>query len=203
MKALRELRTKHNISQQKLADKLNVSRSTVAMWENNLSQPDNDKIVAIANLFNVSTDYLLGQEKKSPDISELPNFVPFTQFKQIPILGTIACGEPILAEENIDGYTTVEKEHHADFALRCKGDSMAPKFLDGDLVLVRQQPMVENGQIAAVLIGNEATLKHIYITKHDIMLVADNPQYPPKIFAGEDMNSVRILGLAIGYIRVF
>lgn len=203
MKALRDLRTRLDISQQKLAEQLNVSRSTIAMWENGGSQPDNDKLLILAEYFNVSVDYLLGKEKKTPDFSEVSNIIKFEKFKQIPILGTIACGEPILAEENIEGYTNIEQDIHADFALRCKGDSMSPKFLDGDIVLIRQQPTVENGQIAAVLIGTEATLKHVYLSPNDIMLTADNPQYSPMVYAGEDMNNIRILGLAIGYTRIF
>ena len=203
MKSIRDLRNKHNISQQKLADCLNVSRSAIAMWENGGSQPDNDKLLALANYFNVSVDYLLGKEKKTPDFSEVDNIISFTGFKQIPIIGTIACGEPILAEENIEGYTNVELNIHADFALRCKGDSMAPKFLDGDIVLIRQQPVVENGQIAAVLIGSEATLKRVYVNPHDILLAPENLNYQPMIYQEEEMSNIRILGLAIGYTRIF
>lgn len=203
MKILRELRNIKGLNQQNLADKLNVSRSTIANWENGISQPDNDKLLALADYFKVSTDYLLGQTKKTPDFSEVPDIISFDGFKQIPILGTIACGEPILAEENIEGYTNVELNIHADFALRCKGDSMAPKFLDGDIVLIRQQPVVENGQIAAVLIDNEATLKRVYVNKSDILLSPENLNYQPMVYVGEQMNSIRILGLAIGYTRIF
>ena len=80
---------------------------------------------------------------------------------------------------------------------------MAPKFLDGDIVLIRQQPVVENGQIAAVLIDNEATLKRVYVNKSDILLSPENLNYQPMVYTGEQMNSIRILGLAIGYTRIF
>lgn len=203
MNRIKDLRKSIGLSQKELADKLFVNQTAVSQWERGVTSPNQQTLITLAKLFNVSTDYLLGQTKKTPDFSEVSNIIKFEKFKQIPILGTIACGEPILAEENIEGYTNIEQDIHADFALRCKGDSMSPKFLDGDIVLIRQQPTVENGQIAAVLIGTEATLKHVYLSPNDIMLTADNPQYSPMVYAGEDMNNIRILGLAIGYTRIF
>jgi len=200
---LKQLRKQNSLTQKQFAEIFSIASGTIAMWETNKRKPDFDTLTKIADHFNVSVDYLLGKEKKTPDYSEVNNIISFDSFKQIPILGTIACGEPILAEENIEGYTNIEQDIHADFALRCKGDSMSPKFLDGDIVLIRQQPTVENGQIAAVLIGTEATLKHVYLSPNDIMLTADNPQYSPMVYAGEDMNNIRILGLAIGYTRIF
>lgn len=203
MNRIKELRKNARLSQSELAQKLGVVQSTLSTWENGQFEPDSKALIALSELFNVSTDYLLGKEKKTPDFSEVPDIISFDGFKQIPILGTIACGEPILAEENHDGYTNVELNIHADFALRCKGDSMAPKFLDGDIVLIRQQPVVENGQIAAVLIDNEATLKRVYVNKSDILLSPENLNYQPMVYTGEQMNQIRILGLAIGYTRIF
>lgn len=203
MNRIKELRKKYKMSQTELSQQLGIVQSTLSTWENNQFEPDSKALIAMSEIFNVSVDYLLGKEKKTPDFSEVSNIIKFEKFKKIPILGTIACGEPILAEENIEGYTNIEEDIHADFALRCKGDSMSPKFEDGDIVLIRQQPIVENGQIAAVLIGTEATLKHVYLSDYDIMLIADNPQYKPLVYAGEDMNNIRILGLAVGYIRIF
>jgi len=203
MNRIKDLRKSMGLSQKELADKLFVNQTAVSQWERGVTSPNPQTMIALAKLFNVSTDYLLGQTKKAPDFSEVPDIISFDGFKQIPILGTIACGEPILAEENHDGYTNVELNIHADFALRCKGDSMAPKFLDGDIVLIRQQPVVENGQIAAVLIDNEATLKRVYVNKSDILLSPENLNYQPMVYVGEQMNQIRILGLAIGYTRIF
>ena len=159
----------------------------------------------IADFFSMTVDELVnGETKKAPDIlSGVENIISFDNFKQIPIIGTIACGEPILAEENHEGYTNVEIDVHADFALRCKGDSMAPKFSDGDIVLIRQQPDVENGQIAAVLIDNEATLKRVYKNPDNVLLSPENLSYQPMVYTGEDMNNIHILGLAIGFTRIF
>ena len=200
---LKELRNKNNLTQKQFAAIFNIASGTIAMWETNKRRPDSEMLANIADYFNVSVDYLLGKEKKTPDFSEVDYIISFAGFKQIPIIGTIACGEPILAEENIEGYTNVELNIHADFALRCKGDSMAPKFLDGDIVLIRQQPVVENGQIAAVLIGSEATLKRVYVNPHDILLAPENLNYQPMIYQEEEMSNIRILGLAIGYTRIF
>jgi repressor LexA len=119
----------------------------------------------------------------------------------IPIVGEIACGTPITAEENIEGYADLPSGVHADFALRCKGDSMAPTFENNDLVLIRQQPDVLDGQIAAVDVACEATLKHVYHQASGLLLVSDNPAYPPiSVSASEE---IIIHGLAVGYVRMF
>jgi repressor LexA len=119
----------------------------------------------------------------------------------VPIIGEIACGQPITAEQNIDGFADLPDGVTADFALRCSGDSMTPTFQPGDLVLIRQQPEVAPGQIAAVGIDGEATLKRFYKHGDSVVLVADNPAYPPQVYpAGHD---VRIYGLAVGFVRVW
>lgn len=204
MNKIKELRKKSRLSQKELSQKIGVAQSTLSTWENGVFEPDSKTLVVLADLFNVSVDYLLGKEKDtSLNLNEMSNIITFDNFKRIPIIGTIACGEPILAEENIDGYTHIEDVIHADFGLRCKGDSMSPKFLDGDIVLIRQQPMVENGQIAAVIIENEATLKRVYVDQDKIILNPENLSFAPLVYQGEQMNAVRIIGLAVGYTRLF
>lgn len=203
-KRLKELRKRENITQLQFAEIFDISSGTIAMWETGKRQPDHKTLLKIANYFNVSVDYLLGKEKDTSfNLNEMSNIITFDNFKRIPIIGTIACGEPILAEENIEGYTHIEDVIHADFGLRCKGDSMSPKFLDGDIVLIRQQPMVENGQIAAVIIENEATLKRVYVDQDKIVLNPENLSFAPLVYQGEQMNTVRIIGLAVGYTRLF
>ena len=121
--------------------------------------------------------------------------------KTIPLLGTIACGVPILAEENLDGEVPLPDFIHADFALRCKGDSMVDaRILDGDIVYIRKQPDVDNGEIAAVLIGDEATLKRVYKYPGQVVLQSANPKYAPMIYAGESINEMRILGKAVHFL---
>ena len=123
------------------------------------------------------------------------------QRDRVPRVGQIACGEPITAEENIDAYDEVPSVWHADFTLLCQGDSMEPKIKDGDVVAIHSQPMVENGEVAAVLIDGEATLKRVFLFDDHIELRAENPAFPTIIRIGEDMNTITIEGKAVGLCR--
>lgn len=128
--------------------------------------------------------------------------LPKTQ--KIPRLGVISCGEPIDSEKNFDGYDDVPEHITCDFTLKCEGDSMiGARINNGDLVYIRKQSIVENGQIAAILVdGAEKLLKRVYITNVSVILQAENPTYPPKVFTKEDMNRVSIIGRAVGLTSV-
>lgn len=128
-------------------------------------------------------------------------FIPLPDTKAIPVIGNIACGTPILAQENIERYIGVSSLWKADFALVCKGDSMSPTIQDGDLVCIRSQPNVENGQIAAVLIDDEATLKHFYRHDDTVILQPENPRFTPMTYTKEEINDLRIEGVAVGICR--
>lgn len=131
------------------------------------------------------------------------NIIPMPKTYRVPLLGTIACGEPILAAENIEDDVDIPEHIHADFALRCKGDSMInARIHDGDIVYIRQQPAVNNGEIAAVLIGDEATLKRVYVYEDHVVLQPENPSYEPLVYFGETMSTVRILGKAVGFTSI-
>lgn len=203
---IKNLRIERGITQEQLASLLKVSRSTIGMYETGSREPDFETLEAIADIFNVDMDYLMGRstvERKNP-ISESPvpaGFQPLPQMDRVPRVGRIACGEPILAEENIEGYDRVPHKWNADFTLICKGDSMAPKIKDGDIVAICSQPDVENGEIAAVLIETEATLKRVFLFKDHIELRAENPSFPSIVLIGEDMNQVTIEGKAVGLCR--
>ena len=120
--------------------------------------------------------------------------------RKIPLLGANACGAPILAEEHIEEYIDIPKHIHADFALTCKGDSMInARIFDGDIVYIRQQDAVVNGEIAAVLIDSEATLKRVKLYDDHISLEPENPMYKPLVFWNEEMNDVRIIGKAVAF----
>lgn len=197
---LKDLRKQKNMSQQKLADMLGVSRSTVAMWEISTNEPDNDTLSRLADLFGVTVDYLLGRDDSpSPSaFSDIPG-VRQIQKRKIPVLGEIACGQPIFADEQRDVYVSVTDELVCDYALIAKGDSMLPRIHDGDLVFIREMPTVPNGRIAAVLIEDEATLKRVFFDaeKQQLTLIAENTAYPPFVYIGEDLMNIRILGLAV------
>lgn len=206
---LKDLRTSRGITQGELATMLEVSRSTVGMYETGGREPDFETMEAIADIFNVDMDYLMGRsqvERKhpiSPPRKEIPpGFQPLPEMAQVPLIGSIACGTPITAEQNIKSYIGVPAAWRADFALECHGDSMAPTICDGDVVCIRSQPEVEQGQIAAVRIGEEATLKHCYYQNGVVQLIADNAAVcPPMVYTGPDLEDIEVEGLAVGFCR--
>ena len=206
---LKNLRTSRGITQGELATMLDVSRSTVGMYETGGREPDFETMEAIADIFNVDMDYLMGRtqvERKhpiSPPRKEIPpGFQPLPEMMQVPLIGTIACGTPILAEQNIKSYIGVPAAWRADFALECHGDSMSPTICDGDVVCIRSQPEVEQGEIAAVRIGEEATLKHCYYQNGVVQLIADNPAVcPPMVYTGRQLEEIEVEGLAVGFCR--
>ena len=205
---LKDLRTSRGITQGELATMLDVSRSTVGMYETGGREPDFETMEAIADIFNVDMDYLMGRtqvERKhpiTPPVQEIPpGFQPMPAMTEVPLVGRIACGTPITAEENIECMVCVPAKWRATFTLTCEGSSMEPKIHDGDLVAIRSQPTVENGEIAAVRIEGEATLKRVYLHKSFIELRAENPAFESIILAKEEMNTVTIEGKAVGLCR--
>ena len=198
MNRLRNLRG--DISQQKIADNLGISQRAYSNYENGKREPDQAMLLKMAEYFNVSVDYLLGRDVVL-DFFSIPNIEPLPGFKTVPLVGTIACGTPALAEENIEEYVKMSETIKADFALRCKGSSMInARIFDGDIVFIRQQPDVENGEIAAVLIENEATLKRVYKYPTRIELRAENPTFPALNYESEELDKIKILGKAVAFI---
>ena len=184
------------------------------MYERGEREPGFETMESIADLFNVDMNYLYGRtdikiadpivrnDTHTPQKPIPPGFRPLPEMVQVPLIGTIACGTPITAEQNVKSYIGIPAAWHADFALECHGDSMAPTICDGDVVCIRSQPEVEQGQIAAVRIGEEATLKHFYRQGDVVSLIADNPaSCPPMVFAGQELEEMAIEGLAVGYCR--
>lgn len=192
---MRQLRQQQGISMMEAARRLKLPYTTYVNYEKGAREPSHTVMLAISEYYGVTVDYLLGGDVPSPR-----NILPMPKMQRIPLLGTIACGEPILAHENQDGTVDLPRDIHADFALRCRGDSMVnARIFDGDIVYIRQQDTVENGQIAAVLIDDEATLKRVHLYEDHIVLSPENPMYRPFSYWGEDMNQVRILGLAVAF----
>lgn len=187
---IRALRQKQGMSQEALATHLGYKdRSSIAKIESGKVDLAQSKLEQLSRLFGVPVAYLLGVDVQ-----------PMPAMRRIPVLGAIACGAPILAQEHIDGYTAIPEDIHADFALICKGDSMInARIFDGDTVYIRQQETVENGEIAAVLIDGEATLKRVRCYSDRMVLEPENPMYRPMVLWGEDMNNARILGKAVAF----
>lgn len=199
MSRISELRKAKGETMTETAKNLNMPYTTYVNYEKGTREPNTETLVLLANYFKVTVDYLIGNA--AADISSYENIIPFPKMTKVPVLGSIACGEPILAEENIESYVNMPKEIRGTFALRCKGDSMInARIFDGDIVFIRQQPDVENGEIAAVLIGDEATLKRVYKYTNRLELRAENPTFPTLNFEGDDLQKVRIIGKAVGFL---
>lgn len=203
---LRLLRMSKSLSQADFAKQIGISKSSVNMYERGEREPSFKTLEQIADYFNVDIDYLLGKSdivskiQFSADIPVSPNIIPMPEMRKIPLLGTIACGAPVFADEHIDGEVDIPSNIHADFALTCKGDSMInARIFDGDVVYIRKQDTVENGEIAAVLIDSEATLKRVKLYDDHIVLEPENPMYKPFVYWNEDMNEVSILGKAVAF----
>lgn len=196
---IRQLRIEKDMTQEMLGEKIGVKKAAIYKYENGLVvNLKRDIIEKLANVLEVSPSYLMGLD----DIKDVPQgFQPVPSMKKIPRVGRIACGTPILAEENVEEYDSVPEHWKADFTLVCVGDSMAPKIQDGDLVAIRQQEMVENGQIAAVLIDNEATLKRVYVYPDKLILRPENPNYEPIVILNAESSNIRIEGRAVGFCR--
>lgn len=197
---VRALRLERGLTQSQLAERLGtVKASTISMIERGERKPSYELLEVLADYFNVSIARLRG-EPNVVTLYGLPNILPI-ESRCIPLLGQIQRGEPTYADEEFEGYVVVGVEVQADFALRCKGDSMTgARIYDGDLVFVRQQDDVRDGEIAAVLIDDdEVTLKRVYkLADGRVELRAENPKYPP-ITIGEngDMRNFRVLGKAV------
>lgn len=179
-----------------------LNKNDLSQYVNGKVKPGQYKITILAKALNVNEAWLMGFDVPlsgyTKDTIDVANIIPLPLTKNIPLLGDIACGEPILAEENISDYIKADTSVNADFALRCKGDSMInARIFDGDIVYIRQQSDVDDGEIAAVLIGDEATLKKVYKTENKLVLRPCNPMYDDLVYSNDTLNDVRILGKAI------
>lgn len=205
-------RKSQKMSMERFGELANISKAYVSMLERNRTQrgdepsPSFEMYRNVAKAIGMDVDELIRQVDGKISIAaetKLPNNVsPMPKMVSRPRLGAIACGEPILAEQNIECYDAVPEWAHCDFTLVCRGDSMiGARILDGDIVCIRQQPEVASGEIAAVMIGDdEATLKRVRLLDNGIALWPENPAYEPKIFVGEEAAKVHILGKATHFI---
>ena len=201
---IKKVRESKNIAQVDLANQVGISKQTLYKYENGIiTNIPSNKIESIAKALETTPAYLMGWDDTqiTIDYSSIDNIIPMPNMVKVPLLGDIACGEPITAEENIETYLNMPEKIKGTFALRCKGDSMInARIFDGDIVFIREQPDVENGEIAAVLIDNEATLKRVYKYDSRIELRAENPTFKPLSYEGEKLADICILGKAVGFL---
>ena len=188
------------LSQEELAQRMGYrSKSSITKLEKGINDLPQSKVEELAQALETTPAALLGLD--APCACPL-GFEPLPAMVQVPLIGSIACGTPITAEQNIECYIGVPAAWHADFALTCHGDSMSPTICNGDIVCIRCQPEVEQGEIAAVRVGEEATLKHFHRQGDAVMLLADNAAVcPPMFYAGEQLSELHIEGKAVGLCR--
>lgn len=195
---IKSLREQHNLSQEELGNIVNVSDKTVSSWEINRTEPKMGIVQQLADYFGVTTDYLIKGNFENDDFD---NIYKIDKIK-LPFLGSVACGEPIYADEDRESYIMVGTDIHADFCLQCKGDSMInARIHDGDIVFVRKQDIVNNGEIAVVIIDDEATLKRFYYYKEQNMVILrpENNKYQDIVLTGEELEKVRVIGKAVAF----
>lgn len=200
---IKSRRTELGLTVEELAHKMGYKdKSSISKIENGKADIPQSKIAAFADALQTTTAYLMGWEEqpepKKPTIP--PGFEPMPKMKKIPLIGSIACGEPITAEQNIEKMVDVPENIRCDFSLTCHGDSMVDAGIhDKDVVYIRIQPEVENGEIAAVRIDGEATLKRVYYNPGTLTLMPANPAYAPMIYTGPQLEEVHIEGKAVGW----
>lgn len=206
---IKQLREAKGLNMREAARSLDMPYTTYVNYEKGLREPTSEVLIQLANFYETTVDYIVGRSSISSSIiagtepGAPTNIIPLPTMRKLPLIGAIACGAPILADEHIEDYVDVPAHIHADFALTCKGDSMInARIFDGDVVYIRHQDTVDSGEIAAVLIDNEATLKRVRLFDDHISLEPENPQYRPLVLWGEEMNTVRILGKAVAFTSV-
>ena len=204
---MKQRRKEIGFSAEKVAERLGVSPATIYRYEKgDIEKVPVDSLAELAKILQTTPAYLMGwEEQPTPKPTSPapipPGFQPMPEMDMVPLVGRIACGTPITAEQNVERMVCVPSKWRSTFTLTCKGDSMEPRIHDGDLVAIRSQPNVENGEIAAVRIDGEATLKHVYLHDSFIELRPENPAFNSIILSREDMNNVVIEGKAVGLCR--
>lgn len=204
-----KLRNEHEMTQVEFGKIAGASGKAVSTWENGKKEPRMKSVARICAYFGIDINQFTDSSNdiyKSEDAAEIipPGFDPLPHTVRIPLVGSIACGEPITAEENIEYYIDAPDENHPDFALKCKGESMIEAGIeDGDIVYIQKTSEVRNGEIAAVRIGDEATLKYLYWDNEVLTLVPANKAMFPRTYTGEALDDIHIEGKAVGFTHWF
>ena len=202
---LREGLDIRQMNQTELAKRSQISKSSISRYIKGDWEGKQGAVYALAKALGVTEAWLMGYDVPM-EAEEAPSpipagFEPLPEMATIPLVGSIACGTPILAEQNIEARIGVPALWRADFALTCHGNSMAAMIQDGVIVCIRKQPEVENGEIAAVRIGEEATLKRFYRQGDTVMLQAENPAFSPLVYTRDQLNEITIEGRVVGICR--
>ena len=197
---IKRLRKEKGLTLDAVATALGTKRPTIYKYENGIiTNIPGEKIEQLAEIFGVTPAQLMGwsDEDEKANYGIMPISV-----KKLPILGSISCGEPIYAAEEHESYACIDDTLNADFCLRANGDSMiGARIYDGDIVFIRSQNAVDNGEIAAVIINDEATLKRVYYYPNEqkLVLSPENPRYAPLVYVKDELDSIKIIGKAVAF----
>ena len=197
---LKELRKSRGLTLDELALRIGTSKQTIHRYENGIiTNVPPEKVESLAVALGTTPQELMGWEEEiAPSYK---NVMPVA-VKQLPVLGDIACGMPIYAEERHESFVTVADQLDADFCLKAHGDSMTgARIYDGDTVFIRAQDSVDNGEIAAVIIDDEATLKRVYFYPDEskLILSPENPKYAPLVYMRDELDTIKIIGKAVAF----
>ena len=202
---LRTAMDAHGVRAIDLARDTGLSKARISQYTNGIYVPKADAMHKLARALDVADLWLEGydvpMERNASTVPNYPDIFPIER-RRIPVLGEIACGTPILTDEQHDSFVMSGTNLDADFCLRAKGDSMiGARIQDGDIVFIKKSDMVANGEIAAVVIEDEATLKRVYYypEKSKLILTPENPKYEPLVFMGPELDEIHILGKAVAF----
>lgn len=199
---IKELRRRNKLTLEELALRIGTSKQTINRYENGIiSNIPKEKIVALAEALGTTPQNLMGWEENDLSLTNINSGEP-VKIKKLPILGDIACGQPIYADETRESFALANGTLDADFCLRAHGDSMiGARIYDGDIVFIKSQSSVDNGEIGAVIINDEATLKRVYFypEENKLILTPENPRYAPLVYLGGELESIKILGKAVAF----
>ena len=207
---IKEILKENKISVRELARRSDIAQTTMCRYLTTDTEIPVGKLENIAKALGVTPAYLMGYGIDAGYASKLAGVVKPISKHKLPMLGNVACGEPIFADEDHEGFVETGSNIDADFCLVAKGDSMInARIFDGDILFVKSQSSVDNGDIAVILIDDEATVKRVYIDYNDdntvstVTLIPENPMYRPMRYMGHTLDSVRILGKVVaGQYRV-
>lgn len=187
---------------EELASIIGTSKQTINRYENGIiTNIPAEKIVALANALGTTPQSIMGWSDAEQSVMSYNSDVPI-KMKKLPILGDIACGKPIYADETRESFAVTSDRLDADFCLRAHGDSMSgARIYDGDIVFIKSQSSVDNGEIAAVIINDEATLKRVYFYPNEkkLILSPENPRYAPLVYIESELENIKILGKAVAF----
>ena len=209
------LRKERRMSQETLAKRVQCTKQTISNYERGYRRPDYETLEAIADVLNVPITFFLSKDEQRDALNriyqtypqgtvKLPsNLTPISKAPRhkVPLIGSVAAGEPIIADAEFDVY--VDSPEDADYALTVEGDSMEPLYLNGDMIYIKVQDDVDDGRVAVVLMDDTAALKHVYHAPNGLLLVSENTKYPPRNITFDDFDVIRILGIPVGYTRMY